>query len=120
MANEGYYSITFKATKNGATVSQTVSKRISMTGAGMLQATQNIGTTAELLTLESITGTPQVLLVQNLDATNYVELGGDSGLTVFKVKIPAGEARFVTTNSGTIYAKANTAAVEVLKVAIDA
>lgn len=120
MANEAYYSISIKAAKNGATVGQSTSKRLSMTGAEMVQATQNIGTTAELVSFGGITGAPQLLMVQNLSDTNYIELGGDSGLTVFKMKIPAGQIAVFTPSSATLYAKANTAAVNVLVVAIEA
>lgn len=120
MANEAYYSVNIKAAKNGATVGQSTSKRLSMTGAEMLQATQNIGTTAETVSFGGITGAPQLLLVQNLDTTNYLELGGDSGLTVFKLKVPAGQIAIFTPTSATLYAKANTAAVNALFVAIEA
>lgn len=120
MANEAYYSVTVKASKNGATVNQATSKRLSMTGAEMLQATQNIGTTAETVSFGGIGGVPQLLLVQNLDTTNYLELGGDSGLTVFKLKVPAGQIAVFTPTSATLYAKANTAAVNALFVAIEA
>jgi hypothetical protein len=119
MANEGYFTITLKATKSGATVSQSVSKRFSMTGAAMLQGTQSIGTTAELVDFADISGAPQAVLIQNLDATNYIEVGGDSGLTVFKLKIPAGFAQIVTLSSATLYAKANTASVNVMVTAIE-
>jgi len=119
MANEGYFSLNLKATKSGANVGQTVSGRFNMAGADMTQATQTIGTTAETLNLGDITGAPQQLMIQNLDATNYIEIGGDSGLTVFKLKIAAGKASVFTPTSGTIYAKANTAAVNVMIVAIE-
>jgi len=120
MANEGYFSINLKATKAGANVGQSTSKRFSMTGAEMLQATQNIGTSAETISFGGITGAPQMVLVQNLDATNYLELGGDSGLTVFKLKVAAGQSAIFTPTSATLYAKANTAAVNVMVVAIEA
>ena len=120
MANEGYFSINLKATKSGANVGQTVSDRFNMTGAEMIQSTQNIGTTAELVSFGGITGAPQMVMIQNLSATNFVELGGDSGLTVFKIKVPAGQAAMFTASSATLYAKADTAAVNVLVVAIEA
>lgn len=119
MANEGYFSITLSANKGGAKVNHTVSKRFNMTGAAMLQGTQSIGTTAELVDFGDITGAPQAVLIQNLDATNYIEVGGDSGLTVFKQKIPAGWSQLVTLSSATLYAKANTAAVNIMVIAIE-
>jgi len=119
MANEGYFTVTLKATKSGATVDHTVSKRFSMTGAEMIQATQNIGTTAETVSFGGITGAPQMVLIHNLDSTNYVELGGDSGLTVFKIKILPNSPALVTLSSATLYAKANTAACNILVEAVE-
>ena len=120
MANEGYFSINLKATKAGATVGQSVSARFNMSGNDMMQATQTIGTTAELVDFADITGAPQMVMIQNLDSTNYIELGGDSGLTVYKTKIAAGQTTLFTPSSATLYAKANTASVNVLVVAIEA
>lgn len=119
MANEGYFSINLKATKSGATVGQSVSGRFNMSGNDMIQATQTIGTTSELVDFGDITGAPQMVLIQNLDSTNYIEIGGDSGLTVFTIKIPAGKTTIFTASTATIYAKANTASVNVLIVALE-
>ena len=117
MANEISQNIQLSATKNSASVSLSHNKRITMTGADMVQATQSIGTTAELIALGDIAGAPSQIVIKNLDATNFVEIGGDSGLTVFKLKIAAGEAVLFRATSGTIYAKADTAAVRVQVVA---
>jgi len=86
MANEGYLTVNLKANKSGANIAQNYSAAFSMTGNEMVQGTQNIGTTAEIVTFGNITGAPQMVSIRNLDATNYIELGGDSGLTVFKSK----------------------------------
>jgi hypothetical protein len=120
MANEAFLSINFNARKNGASIGQPMSKRFDMTGSEMAQLTQNIGTTAEVLDFANIPGAPQAVMLQNLDATNFVEIGGDSGLTVFKFKINPGQAAYFTPTSGTVYAKANTAAVNILILAIEA
>jgi len=120
MANEGYFSINLRASKSGANVGQSVSGRLDMIGSNMTQTTQTIGTTAELVAFGDISGAPQMLLIQNLDATNYIEIGGDSGLTVFKLKIPAGKSNIVSLTSATLYAQANTAAVNILIVALEA
>ena len=91
-----------------------------MTGSEMTQHTQSIGTTAETLSLGDITGVPGAIVIKNLDATNYIELGGDSGLTVFKIKLLAGQFVAFQPTAATIYAKANTAAVRVQIVATEA
>ena len=120
MANEIYTSLTLTARKNGATVTATASGNQTMAGDDLHQATQVIGTTAELVTFGDITGAPAQVLIQNLDATNFVELGGDSGLTVFKLKILAGKAIVISPSSATLYAKADTAAARILIVAVEA
>jgi len=119
MANEITQNITLQVTKNGATASFPASKRVTMTGDDFTNQTQVIGTSAELVDFGDITGAPGNLAIKNLDATNYVEIGGDSGLTVFKLKINAGESCLITPTSATLYAKANTADVRILILAIE-
>jgi hypothetical protein len=120
MANEIFTSLELTARKNGATISARVSGDQDMAGDDLLQLTQVIGTTAEAVSFGEITGAPAQVMIQNLDATNFVEIGGDSGLTVFKLKILAGKAVLISPSSGTMYAKADTAAVRILVVAVEA
>jgi hypothetical protein len=120
MASEISSSASLTVSKNGITLSQAASKVIDMSGDDMLCNTQAIGTSAELVSFGEITGAPSVLFVKNLDSTNYVELGGDSGLTVFKLKLPAGHVAMFQPSSATLYAKANTAAVNLLVFATEA
>jgi len=120
MAGEITFSTSLKAQKGNSSVSQSATMAADMTGNQMMQATQNIGTTAELVDFGDITGVPQLVMIRNLDATNFVEIGGDSGLTVFKLKIKKGQSALFEPTSGTLYAKANTAAVNIMTVAIEA
>jgi hypothetical protein len=120
MANEVSFSVALKATKGNASVNQSANLFANMAGTDMLQATQNIGTTAELVSFGDITGAPQFVMIRNLDTTNFVELGGDSGLTVFKTKLLAGQVCLFTPSSATLYAKADTAAVSIMVVAVEA
>lgn len=120
MANEIYTNLTLTARKNGATCTATASANQTMAGDDMLQGTQVVGTTSELISFGEITGAPAQVMIQNLDSTNFVEIGGDSGLTVFKLKILAGKFALIPPSSGTMYAKADTAAVRVLIVAAEA
>lgn len=119
MANEIYASIQATARKNGAEVAINTSFNLTMTGDGMFNATQSIGTTAETVSFGDITGAPGMVIVKNLDDTNFVELGGDSGLTVFKTKLLAGQWCMFQPTSGTMYAKADTAAVRVQVIATE-
>jgi hypothetical protein len=119
MADEIRVSLKLTARKAGAVAEHSLAYNVDMAGDDMLQATQVIGTSAELVTLGEITGAPGCLMLVNLDATNFVEIGGDEGLTVFKLKILPGEAAFVTLSSATLYALADTAAVRILKIATE-
>jgi hypothetical protein len=120
MANEGYFTLTLQASKNGATVSDKDASRFDMTGDDMIQVTQLIGTSSETVTFTGITGAPQMVKITNLDAANFIEIGGDSGLTVFKLKILPGMSNLVSLSSATLYAIADTAAVRIQIVAIEA
>jgi hypothetical protein len=91
-----------------------------MAGDDLIQTTQSIGTTAETVSFGEISGAPQAVMITNIDATNYVEFGGDSGLTVFKVKLLAGKSMYFTPASATLYAQANTAAVRIQIIAVEA
>jgi hypothetical protein len=114
MANEISKTIIFTVTKNGATARYAnLSARQNMSGTESIQSTQLIGTSAETVGLGEISGAPGKVIIKNLDSTNFVEIGGDSGLTVFKLKIPAGDEQIFAPTSGTIYAKADTANVRI-------
>ena len=119
MANEIYASINFTANKNGAKSSISSSFNLTMTGNEMVQSTQVIGTSSETITLGDISGAPGGFVIKNLDSTNFVEIGGDSGLTVFKLKLLPGQFHFFQPSSGTIYAKADTASVRVQVIATE-
>lgn len=120
MANEITQTIQITALKNSALVTLSTTKKITMSGDDMVQGTQTIGTAAEVLVLGDITGAPSQLAIKNLDATNFVEIGGDSGLTVFKIRVLPGETILIRPTSGTIYAQADTADVRVQILATEA
>lgn len=110
MANEITKSFRISASKNGLKSDfAPPSAKESMTGDEVVNNTQVIGTTAELLNLGEISGAPGLVMIQNLDNTNFVEIGGDSGLTVFKLKIDPGEEVLIRPSTGTVYLKADTA-----------
>lgn len=113
MANEISKTIRFIVTKNGAITTYSNNVRQDMAGAKMIQNIQNIGTSAETIGLGDISGVPGKVIIKNLSSTNFVEIGGDSGLTVFKLKILAGDEQIIAPTSATIYAKADTAAVDI-------
>ena len=120
MAREIQYNVSINAVKGGARVSHAKAKTLNMTGDDMIQSTQLIGTTAELLTFDEISGAPGVLLIENLDVTNYVEIDSEAAMGNFPQKLVAGDAILLRPQTGTIYARANFASVRILKVAVEA
>lgn len=71
----------------------------------------NIATTEETVAFGDISN-PTYLIVRNLDATNYVQLGFSTA--VYGIRLLAGQvALFPMEPSATLYAKANTAACNI-------
>ncbi len=89
---------------------------ISQTGTDFTTGTQSIGTSAEeAVSVSSDIGTQGWWVIENLDSTNFVEVGkvkvsadGDS----LPIKILAGEFA-VFRASSSIYAKADTSSVQI-------
>lgn len=90
------------------------SQLIDVSGTRTDGGVQDIGTGAhELLAIGSDFGTAGWASFLNLDATNYVELGLDSGATFVPfVKLLAGEFCVVPLSTKLVYAKANTGSVK--------
>jgi hypothetical protein len=120
MANEITQTARLSFRKGSVSSSFESTTRIDMAGEDFLNATQLIGTTAETLNLGEIGGVPAQILIKNIDATNFVEIGGNTDLETFKIKISPGRATIIEPTSATLYAKANTAAVRIQLLAIEA
>ena len=119
MANEINYSVNLTALKNGVSLNPgTFSEQVTMAGDDMFQGTQLIGTSAETISLGEITGAPAVIAIQNTDSTNFVLVGFTNPPT--EIKILAGGAALFTPATGTIYAKADTAACRIMVAAAEA
>jgi hypothetical protein len=119
MANEGYFSIRLDARKGGSDVTTLSSSRFTIAGDNFVKSTQLIGTTAETVDFGEISGAPQMCNVSNLDATNFVELGGDAGMTGLKLKLMPGMSNLVSLSSATLYAKSDTAPARIEVTAIE-
>ncbi len=118
MANEISISALLSISRSGATISGAGNLSIDQSGALNSGNVQAIGTTTEALDLGDITAVG-FLFVKNQDATNYVEIGlvnpvatGDAFIT-----LRPGEFALVPTRHESIYAKANTAPVNLLVIA---
>ena len=84
---------------------------VTQTGQGHAAGSQTIGTTQEVLVVTDIT-TSGIASFQNIDATNFVQLGVYVSATFYPlVRLLAGEvATFRLDTGATIYAQADTAA----------
>ena len=96
------------------------SQTLDMAGDDMLQSTQLIATAATALTFDGITGAPAVLLVENLDAVNYVEIDSANTFDKWPQKLMPGDVVILRSQTGVIYGRANVAAVRIAKVAVEA
>ena len=91
-----------------------------MAGSQMTSVTQSIGTGAwTALTLGNLAGVPAKLILQNQDAANYIQLATDNAGANITDKVLAQDF-VIRSPVGTIYAKANTAAVLISITAMDA
>ena len=124
MANEIQTATTLSASKNGATVNPGAhTKNTTMAGEDMLQTTiTSITASATAFTWGAITGAPRFVEIKNNDATNYVEIGGDSGLTVFKIRLLAGDSCLIPNPqySSSLYHKANAFSCQLIVTAVEA
>jgi len=90
---------------------------VTVTGDAMVKSVQEVGTSEETLAIGDC-ATVGYMIVKNLDATNYVELGVSTG--VYHVKLLAGESALIRWNDASaIYALANTAACDVEYIAVE-
>lgn len=122
MANEISITTTLTATKGGTTNTGSQTKLNTLTGVGQWANTQAIGTSAEQIAYPSDLTTEGItfLYFKNNDATNYLEIALDSGMTNKFAKLLAGESMILRVHTGnpTHYAQANTAACDLRIVAV--
>jgi len=113
MADEITAQFYLKFNKNSNSVPQMTpsTQSIDVTGDHYNQTTQEIGTSAEALRLGEI-GTPGYIMVHNLDATNYIEIGYDDSGFKPLVKLKPGEWSLFRLAQAAPQAKADTAACD--------
>lgn len=108
MANELTIALTLNFIKAGSqSIAKGLTDTIDVAGTYTASAVQLIGTTDETLTFPSDLASVGYCIFENLDATNYLEIGSDG--TNYPIRLKAGEIAMLRFN-GTIHAKANTAA----------
>jgi len=118
MADEFTYSINLRL--NNLPLRETYNPgaiSVTQAGVGKFSSVVNVGTTEEDVTLSDIT-TEGVTVLQNLDATNYVEWGKKDGSGNMQAigRLKAGEipAVFGFAPGATLRLKADTATCDVL------
>lgn len=86
--------------------------QIDQSAIGLSSVVQNIGTSEETVTINELTS-EGIAFFQNLDSTNFVEIGPDNtGIQDF-IKLKPGEFAMLRLKPGiTVKAQADTAAVE--------
>ena len=90
MADELQTSMTLSFTKGNDTLNLSVSDKTDVSALGKVITTENFNNTGEFVSNAAMSGYGAVV-VQNLDATNYVELSWDSAV-VFAKLLPASSA----------------------------
>lgn len=119
MANEIAVSANLSVGINGVTSSLTASKTANFTGPSQFQNVQAVGIAAEQLDLGEATFTCQYIMLKNLDATNFVQVALDSGVsTQIFGKLMPGDFMLLPPQTSTLYLKANTAPCNVAVEAI--
>lgn len=116
MANEITVAQTLSATKtgSGSIATPRIAFQVTMAGNNLVGGmTQDISTAAETINFGDISGAPAWTVIKNLDTANFVEIGGDSGLTVFKLKLLAGQSASFFSAITPLYAKADTGSVRI-------
>ncbi len=108
MSNELSLTVGLVYDKNGVAFSKSEGIQVTVDGDSFVEGNLSIGTSEEELTQLADLGTPGYVLLKNLDATNYIEVGSTTG--VYDIKLKAGEIALYRHNSATLYAKANTGA----------
>lgn len=109
MANEISVSVSCSISSGGQSVSGAKSFTASLSAASFIGEAITIGsTTAATVSIGGLSN-PSTVLVINLDTTNFITVSGDVGLTQFQQKILPGQGCLLLPETGTVYAKADTA-----------
>src|SRR5687768_2756767 len=119
MANEISATVSLSASKNGAAIaSGQLSAVDDMAGDQMITNVQIVGTAAEALNLGDVS-TIGYTVLKNMDSTNYVEISLISDGTTPFAKLLAGDIALIPMSTATVYAKANTAPINLLVCSVE-
>ncbi len=109
MANEITVNLSAAISSSGQSVSGTAQFIASLSATGFLGEEVTIGSSsAAVISLGGLSD-PAVILVVNQDTTNFIQVDSASTLDKFPQKLLPGQAILLLPETGTIYAKADTA-----------
>ncbi len=117
MAGEISLSINLRCNNGEYDYQRVITNTVDQTtAAGGVPGFQNIGTSHELITGLTDMTAEGYCIAKNLDGTNYCDIGVDVGATFYPlIKLKAGEScLFRLSPTVAVYARANTAAVDLL------
>jgi hypothetical protein len=110
---------TLSVTANDSTVGLSApTATTTAAGTDFIAATQEIDTSAEQIELGDL-ASAAYLMIRNLDATNYVEIDNVNTIDNFPQKLLPGTFVILRPQGVTLYAKANTAAVQIQLLAVE-
>lgn len=118
MANELRVTMSIAFDKGGSSIHRSFSDSIDVDGNSFQHSVQTVATSEETLAIHSDIGTVGYVFIQNMDSSNFIQLGPATGRTDFKLL--AGEGMIFRLNSGTtIYMKADTSSVDVEYIVVE-
>ncbi len=115
MANELRIEAQLEYSKSGVKQNKHDSAYVDVSGDSFTHVVQEVGTSNELIVIGSDVATWGYVYLKNLDSTNYVEVGLTSS---YSIKLKAGEVAMFRA-AAALYARANTAAVDLEIIVIE-
>jgi hypothetical protein len=109
MANEISASVSASISQAGQTVSGSKSFSANLASTSFLGSEVTIGSTSAAALFIGGLSNPSVVLIVNQDTTNFITVDNVALLTNFPQKLLPGQAVLLLPETGTIYAKADTA-----------
>jgi hypothetical protein len=115
-------TIALKVSGTAFSASMTGSTVTPQNGANFTEETQTIATSATALAIGTQIVTLGYLMIKNTDATNYVDIATDDAMAHLIATIKPGKCAYIPSPGGTtaLWAKANTAAVQIVFLAVEA
>ncbi len=115
MANEGSITLRVSVSTGGLSESIVEAIKFDVSAARVSAGTQTIGIAHEAVVLGADLGTPGYAYFENLDVTNFVQIGIDVAAAFYPLaKLLPGQLGLFPLATGTFYAKADLAACNLL------